>query len=131
MAVLSAVSYAFVVGDFSIKYVQRYSDGAQPMFYKLASYWGGLDGSLMFWVTLLASFGSVAVYINRERHRLLIPWVVAVISTVEMFFLFLMVVHNNPFDTYISTTPAAGRRVRCCRTSTWRFIRRCCTRLRR
>jgi cytochrome c biogenesis factor len=34
----------FVVGDFSIKYVQRYSDGAQPLFYKLASYWGGLDG---------------------------------------------------------------------------------------
>jgi cytochrome c-type biogenesis protein CcmF len=109
MAVLSAVIvHAFVVGDFSIKYVQRYSDGAQPMFYKLASYWGGLDGSLMFWVTLLASFGSVAVYINRERHRLLIPWVVAVISTVEMFFLFLMVVHNNPFDTYLTTTPAAG-----------------------
>jgi len=109
MAVLSAVIvHAFVVGDFSIKYVQRYSDGAQPMFYKLASYWGGLDGSLMFWVTLLASFGSVAVYINRERHRLLIPWVVAVISTVEMFFLFLMVVHNNPFDTYLTTTPTAG-----------------------
>src|SRR6187551_661535 len=81
MAVLSAIIvYAFVVGDFSIKYVQRYSDGAQPLFYKLASYWGGLDGSLMFWVALLASFGSVAVYINRERHRLLIPWVVAVIS---------------------------------------------------
>jgi cytochrome c-type biogenesis protein CcmF len=109
MAVLSAVIvHAFVVGDYSIKYVQRYSDSAQPLFYKLASYWGGLDGSLMFWVTLLATFGSVAVAINRKRHRLLIPWVVAVISTVEMFFLFLMVVHNNPFETYLTTTPAAG-----------------------
>jgi cytochrome c-type biogenesis protein CcmF len=109
MAVLSAVIvHAFVVGDYSIKYVQRYSDSAQPLFYKLASYWGGLDGSLMFWVTLLATFGSVAIAINRKRHRLLIPWVVAVISTVEMFFLFLMVVHNNPFETYLTTTPAAG-----------------------
>ena len=109
MAVLSAIIvYAFVTGDFSIKYVQRYSDGAQPLFYKLASYWGGLDGSLMFWVALLASFGSVAVYVNRERHRLLIPWVVAVISTVEMFFLYLMVVHNNPFETYLTVTPNAG-----------------------
>ena len=107
--VISAVIvHAFVVGDFDIKYVQRYSDSAQPLFYKLASYWGGLDGSLMFWVTLLASFGSVAVYRNRERHRLLIPWVVAVISLVEMFFLFLMVVHNNPFETYLTTTPTAG-----------------------
>src|SRR4249920_295111 len=109
MAVLSAVIvHAFVVGDYSIKYVQRYSDSSQPLFYKLASYWGGLDGSLMFWVTLLAAFGSVAVAINRERHRLLIPWVVAVVSTVEMFFLFLMVVHNNPFETYLTGTPAAG-----------------------
>ena len=54
--------HAFVTGDYSIKYVQHYSDAAQPLFYKLASYWGGLDGSIMFWVTLLALFGSVAVY---------------------------------------------------------------------
>ena len=109
MGVLSAlIVHAFVVGDYSIKYVQRYSDETQPLFYKLASYWGGLDGSLMFWVTLLAIFGSVAVRVNREKHRLLIPWVVAVIATVEMFFLYLMVVHNNPFDTYLTTGPAAG-----------------------
>jgi cytochrome c-type biogenesis protein CcmF len=63
---------------------------------------------LLFWVALLAAFGSAAVYINRERHRLLIPWVVAVISVVEMFFLFVMVVHNNPFDTYLTIAPAAG-----------------------
>ena len=63
---------------------------------------------MMFWVTLLALFGSVAVYVNRERHRLLIPWVVAVIAVVEMFFLFLMVIHNNPFETFL-TDGAGGR----------------------
>jgi cytochrome c-type biogenesis protein CcmF len=106
--VSAIIVHAFVVGDFSIKYVQRYSDAAQPLFYKLASYWGGLDGSLMFWTTLLAIFGSVAIHVNRERHRLLIPWVVAVISLVEMFFLFLMVIHNNPFETYLTVNPTAG-----------------------
>ncbi len=109
MFVASALMvHAFVVGDYGIRYVQRYSNAEQPLFYKLASYWGGLDGSLMFWVTLLASFGSVAVYVNRERHRLLIPWVVAVISLVEMFFLFLLVIHNNPFETYLTSRPTAG-----------------------
>src|ERR1700675_3792300 len=78
---------AFLTNDFSIKYVSRYSETIQPLFYKLTSYWGGLDGSIMFWVFLLAIFGSVAVAINRERYRLLIPWVVAVISVVQMFFL--------------------------------------------
>ena len=109
MAAASAVIvYAFVTGDYSIKYVQRYSDSAQPLFYKLTSYWGGLDGSIMFWVSLLSAFGSAAVYINRERHRELIPYVVAVISVVQMFFLFLMIVHNNPFSTFLTQNPADG-----------------------
>ena len=119
MLVASAVIvHAFVTGDFSIKYVQRYSNAEQPLFYKLASYWGGRDGSLMFWVTLLGLFGSAAVYVNRVRYRLLIPWVVAVIALVEMFFILLMVIHNNPFDTYLMATPAAGKsKISCSITS--------------
>ena len=107
-AASAVIVYAFVTGDYSIRYVQRYSDNGQPLFYKLTSYWGGLDGSIMFWVFLLSLFGSAAIYINRERHRELIPYVVAVISSVEMFFLLLMVVHNNPFDTYLTESPADG-----------------------
>ncbi len=103
------IVHAFIVNDYSIKYVQHYSDAVQPIFYKITSYWGGLDGSIMFWVFLLSIFGSVAVAINRERHRELIPYVVAIISIVEAFFLFLMVIHRNPFDTYLTQAPAEGR----------------------
>src|SRR5919107_1521189 len=81
MSVASAVIvYAFVVGDYSIKYVQRYSDSVQPLFYKVTSYWGGLDGSIMFWVFMLSLFGSVAIQVNRVRYRELIPWVVATLA---------------------------------------------------
>ncbi|HEY7502204.1 MAG TPA: cytochrome c-type biogenesis CcmF C-terminal domain-containing protein [Vicinamibacterales bacterium] len=105
----SILIHAFVTGDYSIKYVQRYSDSALPLAYKIASYWGGLDGSIMFWVTLLAMFGSIAIYVNRDRHRELIPYVVSTIAATEMFFIFLMVVHNNPFSTFLTETPADGR----------------------
>jgi len=109
MSAASAVMInAFLTDDFSIKYVSHYSDSVQPLFYKITSYWGGLDGSIMFWVFLLSIFGSVAVYVNRERHRELIPYVVATISTVEMFFLYLMVVHKNPFTTYLTSAPQDG-----------------------
>ena len=109
MTVASGVIvHAFVVGNYSIKYVQRYSESAQPLGYKLASYWGGLDGSVMFWVFLLSLFGAAAVRINKERHRELIPYVVATLSVVQMFFLFLMIAHNNPFATYLTDTPRAG-----------------------
>src|SRR5213594_4212671 len=99
---------AFLTGDYSIKYVAHYSDSVQPLFYKITAYWGGLDGSIMFWVFLLSIFGSLAVYVNRERHRELIPYVIATISTVQMFFLYLMVAHKNPFTTYLTAAPADG-----------------------
>ena len=109
MATASAIiEYAFIAGDYSIVYVQHYSDSVQPLFYRITSYWGGLDGSIMFWVFMLSLFGSAAIYINRERHRELIPYVVAVIAVVEMFFLFLMVVHNNPFQTFLTEQHADG-----------------------
>src|SRR5437773_7440641 len=109
MTVASAVIVnAFLTNDYSIKYVQHYSDSVQPLFYKFTSYWGGLDGSIMFWVFLLSVFGSVAVYTNRHRHRELIPYVVATISAVEMFFLYLTVVHKNPFTTFLTTAPTEG-----------------------
>jgi cytochrome c-type biogenesis protein CcmF len=103
------IVHAFVVGDYTIKYVQHYSDTVQPLFYKITSYWGGLDGSIMFWVFLLSVFGAIAVYTNRERHRELIPYVVAIIAIVEAFFLFLMVIHRNPFDTFLTQVPPEGR----------------------
>jgi cytochrome c-type biogenesis protein CcmF len=110
MTVASGVIiYAFVAGDYSIRYVRRYSDSVQPLFYRITSYWGGLDGSVMFWVFLLSIFGAIAVKVNRERHRELIPYVVAVIASVEMFFLFLMVIHNNPFTTYLTENPTDGK----------------------
>jgi cytochrome c-type biogenesis protein CcmF len=99
---------AFLTDDFSINYVAHYSDSVQPLFYKITSYWGGLDGSIMFWVFLLSVFGTSAVYVNRDRHRELIPYVVATISVVQMFFLYLMVVHKNPFTTALGAAPADG-----------------------
>jgi cytochrome c-type biogenesis protein CcmF len=123
MSVASAVIVnAFLTDDFSIKYVAHYSDTVQPLFYKLTSYWGGLDGSIMFWVFLLSVFGSIAVYVNRERHRELIPYVVAVISTVQMFFLFLMVVHKNPFTTFLTKPPAEGSGLNPLLQSYWMVI---------
>src|SRR5215471_10022619 len=47
MTVASAIMVnAFLTGDYSIRFVQHYSDSVQPLFYKITSYWGGLDGSI-------------------------------------------------------------------------------------
>ena len=100
---------AFVIGDYSIRYVDRYSDSIQPLFYRLTSYWGGLDGSIMFWVFLLSVFGAIAVKSNRERNRELVPYVIATIAVVQMFFLSIMIVSKDPFATYLTQLPDDGR----------------------
>src|SRR5579884_1412254 len=95
----ATIIHAFVSNDYSIKYVQHYSDATMPIVYKITAYWGGLDGSLMFWVLILSVFSAIAIYRNRERHRELIPYVTAVCMGVAVFFLAMLVFVKNPFDT--------------------------------
>src|ERR1700681_3891619 len=59
--VSAVIVNAFLTNDFSIKYVAHNSDSVQPLFYKITSYCGGLDGSIMFREFLLSIFGSIAV----------------------------------------------------------------------
>jgi cytochrome c-type biogenesis protein CcmF len=106
----SAIMFFLLLSnDYSVKYVQRHSDASMPWYYKLTSFWGGLDGSIMWWVLLLALFSSVAIYVNRERHRELIPWVTAILFTVVGFFLFLIIFEKRPFDIFLLEAPKTGR----------------------
>ncbi len=102
------IMYAFLTHDFSIKYVQRTSDVATPVFYKITAYWGGLDGSILWWVFLLSVFSAIAIYTNRNRHREILPYAVAVLMAIADFFLFLIIFHKNPFDTYMTSVPTRG-----------------------
>jgi cytochrome c-type biogenesis protein CcmF len=101
--------FAILSNDYSIKYVQRHSDASMPWYYKLTAFWGGLDGSIMWWVLLLALFSSLAIWVNRERHRELIPYVTAILFTVIGFFLFLIIFEKRPFDIYLTEAPKVGK----------------------
>ncbi len=103
------IVYAFVAGDFSVQYVQKTSDAAMPLFYKITSFWGGLDGSMLFWVFLHTLFASLAVHANRERHRELIPHVVSVLAVISAFFAGLLLFLKDPFAQYLLEVPPQGR----------------------
>src|SRR4030095_15207762 len=45
--------FAILSNDYTIKYVQRHSDASMPWFYRFTAFWGGLDGSILWWVLLL------------------------------------------------------------------------------
>src|ERR1041385_3430527 len=73
-----------------------------PMLYKFAAWWGGQEGSLLLWSWLLSTYSAVVVFTNRRRHSTMMPWVVAVLTTIQTFFLILNNFIANPFQMLAS-----------------------------
>src|SRR3989442_1325563 len=89
--------YSLLTGNFRMVYVAEYSNRAMPAIYKFTAWWGGQAGSLLLWSWLLATYASVVIFTNRRRHRDFMPYVVAVLATVQTFFLILNAFGVTPF----------------------------------
>ena len=102
--------YSLLTGDFRFSYVAEHSNRTMPILYKFAAWWGGQEGSLLFWSFLLSTYASAVVFTNRRRHRDIMPWVVGVLASVQTFFLILNNFIANPFrmlavDKLITSVP--------------------------
>jgi cytochrome c-type biogenesis protein CcmF len=111
MTLASAVLlHALLTNDFRFAYVAEHSNRTLPTVYKFAAWWSGQEGSLMFWSWLLATYAAVVVFTNRRKHRDMMPYVVAVLSAVQTFFLLMNNFVANPFqmlavDKLITSVP--------------------------
>jgi len=89
--------HAMMTGDFRFAYVAEHSNHAMPALYKFAAWWGGQEGSLLFWSWLLATYATVVTFSNRRKHRDMMPYVTAVLMVIQTFFLILNNFIANPF----------------------------------
>ncbi|HUJ22031.1 MAG TPA: heme lyase CcmF/NrfE family subunit [Bryobacteraceae bacterium] len=89
---------AIMTGDFRFVYAAEVSNRAMPMIYKFTAWWGGQAGSLLLWSWLLSTYAAVVVFTNRRKHRDFMPYVVAVLSAVQTFFLILNTFVASPFQ---------------------------------
>jgi cytochrome c-type biogenesis protein CcmF len=94
--------YSLITGDFRLAYVASHSNRTMSAIYKFTSWWGGQEGSLLLWSWLLATYSSVLVYQNRRKFREMMPYVTAVLMTVETFFLILISFVEKPFNVLMS-----------------------------
>jgi len=90
--------YAMMTSDFRFAYVAEHSNRAMPTLYKFAAWWGGQEGSLLFWSWLLATYAMVVTFSNRRKHREMMPYVIAVLMGVQIFFLILNNFIANAFQ---------------------------------
>ena len=89
---------ALVTHDFSVGYVAQVGSRATPLFYTVISLWGALEGSILFWAWVLALYGTVVIWLNRNRPGNLIPYTALALLAVSLFFGILLVGPANPFN---------------------------------
>lgn len=102
------LTYAFVTHDFRVRYVSHYSDRSMSTDYLIAALWGGQDGSLLWWSTLLAIYTAACVTWMRGRFRQLEPIVIATLMVTISFFAVLMLFAANPFQTNLAEAVQDG-----------------------
>jgi len=91
-----------IQGDYRIAYVAAHTDKAMPTVYKFTAWWGGQQGSLLFWSWLLSSYSAVAVYTNRRKFRDMMPLVVAIMMTTLAFFVGMVTFVASPFQVLMA-----------------------------
>src|SRR4051812_2413094 len=94
--------------DFSFTYVAEHSSRKLPFPYSFSAFWGGQEGSLLLWLLVLTGLGSLAVFLNRDLIRRLLPWTVAVLGAVASFFALLLVFVASPFARQAAPADGAG-----------------------
>jgi cytochrome c-type biogenesis protein CcmF len=95
------LEYALIWGDFRLAYVASHSNRDMPLAYKFASWWGGQAGSLLLWAWILSAYAAVVVFQNRRKFRDMMPYAVAILMSVQCFFLILIAFVISPFDVLV------------------------------
>ena len=89
--------YAFIVNDFSVRYVASNSNSALPWEYRLAALWGAHEGSLLLWVWILGIWTVAVSYFSRSLPEAFVARVLGVMGLVSIGFLLFMLLTSNPF----------------------------------
>ena len=99
---------ALVISDFSIFYVWRHSSTDMPLIYKITSFWGGLEGSLLFWTLVQSFFAMIVAFRYQYSNREIIPYVITTLNAIMAFLLVLLIGWSNPLDLQ-TVVPAEGQ----------------------
>jgi cytochrome c-type biogenesis protein CcmF len=107
LATISLVS-ALLAHDFSLNYVANYTSRSLSVPYTISALWGGMEGSLLFWTTLLTGFSALAIAKAPARRSRLIGGAGAVLMAIAGFFLFMVAFPGNPFAQVTGDVPIDG-----------------------
>lgn len=100
--------HAFVVNDFTVRYVAENSNSALPVWYRVAAT-GAHEGSLLLWVLLLSVWTFAVAIFSRRMPLDAVARVLAVMGMIAFGFLLFILLTSNPFSRGLPQYPIDGR----------------------
>ncbi|NIA72225.1 heme lyase CcmF/NrfE family subunit [Pelagibius litoralis] len=104
----AALTYVYVVSDFTVINVVENSHSAKPMLYKVTGVWGNHEGSMILWILILALFGSMVALFGSNLPPSLRARVLGVQAWIGIGFLLFTLLTSNPF-LRVFPAPPDGR----------------------
>jgi cytochrome c-type biogenesis protein CcmF len=91
-----ALTYAFIVSDFSVLLVGQHSHTAKPLLYKISGVWANHEGSMLLWVLILTIY-SAAIAMTQAGGERLNARALGVQGLVAIAFFLFVLLTSNPF----------------------------------
>ena len=66
---------ALISHDFNVEYVWAYTSRNLPIVYTISAFYGGQDGSMLFWAVLLGIYAAAAQWLTPRKFAYLMPYV--------------------------------------------------------
>ena len=92
---------AFVRNDFSVLYVASNSNSSLPLPYRVAGVWGGHEGSLLLWLSMLAAWMLAVAQWSRKLPTAFVARVLGVMGLISIGFILFMLTTSDPFDRLV------------------------------
>ncbi|MEM6304993.1 MAG: heme lyase CcmF/NrfE family subunit [Pseudomonadota bacterium] len=104
----SALTWAFINSDFSLRIVVENSHSLKPLIYKISGTWGNHEGSMLLWVLIVTLFGAMAAWFGQGLPPTLKARVLSVQAAIAVAFFAFILFTSNPFDR-MAVPPFDGR----------------------
>jgi cytochrome c-type biogenesis protein CcmF len=96
---------ALLTHDFSLAYVTEHSDLSTPIALVAAAFYGGQEGSLLYWALILGLLGSASLLASAKLGLRQAAYAAGTMAAILSFFLVVLVLVASPFNLLQITPP--------------------------
>lgn len=121
------LTLCFLKDDFSVIYVLSNSSINLPWFYKFCAVWGGHEGSMLLWVSILSFWTLLVAFCSTGLDKEMRTRVLVVLGWLSIGFILFLLTTSNPFLRQFQVLDTQGRDLNpLLQDPGFYFIRQCC-----